>query len=168
MLREELLDVRHDLRDALFLLQDARGELFGREMGDVFLRARVFAVEVADGREQLGGGDFPCALIFLAARPPCDERGEFLELDGRGFGLVFPALGEWVLVIPDFARRPGAVEEKEVRGDAGVGREDAVREADDGVEIERAEQFVLDARADAIAEERAIRDDDGGARIVES
>ena len=72
-----------------------------------------------------------------------------------------------MLVIPDLARRPGAVEEKEVRRDAGVGREDAVREADDGVEIEPAEQLFLDPRADAIAEERAIRDDDGGAGAVE-
>lgn len=41
----------HDLRNALFLFQNGRGELFGREMGDVFLCARVLAVEVAAARE---------------------------------------------------------------------------------------------------------------------
>jgi hypothetical protein len=42
-----LLDVPHDLRDALFLVQDAGGELGGWEVGDVFFCARVLAVEAA-------------------------------------------------------------------------------------------------------------------------
>ena len=65
---KQLLNLPHDLRDTLLLLQDARGELFGREMGNVLLGARVLAVEVAAGGEQLGGGHFPRALVFLAIR----------------------------------------------------------------------------------------------------
>ena len=45
----------------------------------------------------------------------------------------------------------------------GVGRKDAVGQADDGVEVELLEQLLLDAGADAVAEEGAVGDDDGGA-----
>ena len=44
----------------------------------------------------------------------------------------------------------------------GVGREDAVRQADDGVQVELLEQLLLDPGADAIAEQRAVGNDDGG------
>src|ERR1700736_2695493 len=50
--------------------------------------------------------------------------------------------------------------------DTSIRREDPIWEADDGVEIEPAEQLFLDPRADAVAEERAIRDDDAGARVA--
>ena len=64
------------------------------------------------------------------------QSREFLELDGRGFGVVLPAFGQRLFVIPDFARRPGAVEEQDVRRDAGVRREHAVGQPDDGVQVE--------------------------------
>jgi hypothetical protein len=41
VLREELLDIPHDLRDALLFLQDVGGELGGRQVRDVFLGARA-------------------------------------------------------------------------------------------------------------------------------
>ena len=84
------------------------------------------------------------------------QRREFLELDRRGFGVVLPAFWQRLLVIPDFARRAGAVEEQQIRRDAGVGREHAVRQPDDGVQVEFLEQFFFDAGAHAIAKQRAV------------
>ena len=81
---------------------------------------------------------------------------------GCGLGVVLPAFGQRLFVIPDFPRRAGAVEEQQVRRDARVGREHAVGQADDGVEVEFLEQFFLDARAHAVAEQRAVGHDDGG------
>ena len=94
--------------------------------------------------------------------PPFEAAGEFLELDGLGFGVVLPAFGQRLLVVPDFFGRMGAVEEHEVRRDARVGSEDTVGQADDGVEIEVFEQFFFDAGADAVAEEGAVGNDDSG------
>ena len=67
-----------------------------------------------------------------------------------------------MLVVPDVFRRAGAVEEEQVRRDGRIRREDAVGEPDDGVEVVLLEQVFLDAGADAVAEERAVRDDDAG------
>ena len=57
----------------------------------------------------------------------------------------------------------GAVEEKQIGRDAGVRRKDAVGQADNRVQVEVLEQFFLDPRANAIAEERAVGHDHGGA-----
>ena len=46
MLRQQLSDVLHDFRDALFFLQDVGGELRGRQVRDVFLGVWVLAVKV--------------------------------------------------------------------------------------------------------------------------
>ena len=155
---QQALNRAHDFRDALLFFQDVAGELRGRQVRDVFLGARILAVEVAAIRQQFGGGNFPRLLIFFPHGamtrlvPPCNERREFLELDGGGFGVVLPAFRQRLLVIPDFACRAGAVEEQQVRRDAGVGRKHAVRQPDDGVQVEFLEQFFLDAGAHAIAE----------------
>ena len=122
-------------------------------MRDVFLGTRVLAVEVAAIRQQFRDRHFPSAFVFLPLRartrlvPPFDALSEFLELDGGGLGVVFPTFGQRLLVIPDLACRAGAVEEQDVRRDAGVRRKDAVGQADDGVEVEFLEQFFLDAGA---------------------
>jgi hypothetical protein len=103
------LYVAYDLGNSLLLFEDLGGELGGRKMSDVFLGARILAVEVAAVGQQFGGGDFPSVLVFLALVPPRHARGEFLELDGRGLGVVLPAFRQRVFVIPDFARRAGAI-----------------------------------------------------------
>ena len=55
MLREQLLDVAHDFRDALFFFQDSGGELLRRQVRDVFFGARILAVEVASPWNEAGG-----------------------------------------------------------------------------------------------------------------
>ena len=126
--------------------------------------AGVLAVEVAAGREQLRGGDFPGPVVFLPFVPPFEAVGEFLELDGLGLGVVLPAFGQRLLVVPDLFGRAERSKNSEVRRDARVGSEDAVGQADDGVQVEVFEQFFLDAGADAIAEESAVGHDDSGRR----
>ncbi len=54
-------------------------------------------------------------------------------------------------------------EEEEVGADAGVGIEDAVRQADDGVEVALGEEGFLDAGLDAFAEEGAVGQHESGA-----
>src|SRR3989338_2592216 len=98
--------------------------------------------------------------------PPFQALGELLVLDRLGFGVVFSPFGKRLLVVPDLVCWAGAVEEEKVGGDAGVRCEDAVGEADDGVEVELLQQFFLNARADAVAEECAVGNDDtGSARL---
>ena len=83
-LREKPLDVSHDLPDALFLLEDAHGELVGRQVGDVLLGPRVFAVEVAAVGEQFGGGDLPGPVVLLALGPPRRRDLPFVVLASAG------------------------------------------------------------------------------------
>jgi hypothetical protein len=54
-------------------------------------------------------------------------------------------------------------EEEQVGLDAGVGIEDAVGQANDGVQVAVGQQLFLDAGLDALAEQEAVRQHDGGA-----
>ena len=50
------------------------------------------------------------------------------------------------------------VEEKDVGGDTGIGREDTARQSDDGVQIELPQQFLLDGQLGIVSTEKeAIR-----------
>jgi len=105
---------------------------------------------------------FPRDFVFLALGPPFNHGGEFGELNAFGFGVAFLALGQAVLVIPDFLRRCAFLEKEQVRGDGG-GVERRLREADDGVEVAVGEEFLADALFVAVARDAAIREDDGAA-----
>ena len=122
-----------------------------------FLRSRLQPVASSSVAGTFQARSFSSPFI-----PPFEAAGEFLELDGLGLGVVLPAFGKRLLVVPDFFGRMRAVEEHEIRRDAGVRSEDAVGKADDGVEIEVFEQFFFDAGADAVAEECAVGNDDSG------
>ena len=112
---------------------------------------------------QIFYGNLPGAVGFLSLVPPFGAIGELFELDGLGFGVVLPAFGEQLLVVPDFLGRMGAVEDHEIRRDARARGEDAVGKADDGVEVEVLHQLFFDPGADTVAEEGAVGRDDGGA-----
>lgn len=138
-------------------------------MRDVLGGVGVLDVEI--GGEQIAvsivfkdvlDGNLPGLVIFFARIPPSQQRLEFLEAQGLGFGIAVAAFGQRVFVVPDFAGGSADGEEEQVGGDGGVGGEDAVRQADDGVQGEFLEQLLLDARGDAIGKEGAVGDDDGG------
>ena len=157
------MDVAHDLGDALFFLEDAGGQLFRRQMRHVFFGAGILAVQVAAVGENLGGADFPCAVGFLALgselAPPLDAIDEVFKLNRRGLGVIFPAFGQRLLIIPDVLRRPGTVEKQNVRRNARVGRKDSVGQANNRVEVEVLQKFLLDPGANAVAKERSVGHD---------
>ena len=154
------LDLAHDLGDALLFLHDIVRELLRRKVLEVHFAAWILDIEFATIFENVDGRDFPGSVVLFALVPPGDAVGKLFELDRLCFGVILPAFGERLLVVPDVFRGTGAVEEEEIRRNARVWSEDAVGQADDGVEIEVFEQFFLDAGADAVAEERAVGDDD--------
>jgi hypothetical protein len=67
--------------------------------------------------------------------PPGFLGLEFLDADGFGFVVALGSGRIGVLVIPDFLGGRAFGEEEEVGADAGVGIEDAIGQADDGVEV---------------------------------
>ena len=104
---------------------------------------------------------------FGAVVPPGDAVGEMFKLHRFGFGKGFAVGGDIHAVVPEgFARRfacGGFVEVEDVGGDRGVGRKDAFRQADDGVQVVVCEQAGFEGGFGAVvAEEEAVRDDDGG------
>ena len=58
------------------------------------------------------------------------------------------------------------VEEEDIRCDRGVGRKDAARQADHGVEIELPEQFLFNGQLCIVgAEEESVGENDGGTAV---
>src|ERR1041384_7175911 len=105
-------------------------------MLEIDFAARVLDVEIAAVLQNIGGGDLPGSVVLFALLPPGDAVGEFFELYRLSFGVVLPAFGQGLLVVPDVFRRAGTVEEHEIGGNAGVGCEDSVWQTDDRVKIE--------------------------------
>ena len=68
-----------------------------------------------------------------------------------------------MLVIPNVFCRAAAIEEQQVRRDAGVGSEDAVGQTNDRVQVEIFQQVFFDPGAHSIAEQRAVGNNDGRA-----
>ena len=93
---------------------------------------------------------------------------QVLDADGLGHRVGLLAIGDAVLVEPDLFRRLALLEEQQVGADGGVGLEDAVGQADDGVEVALLQQVLLEPGLDAFAEERAVGQDHGGAAVLVS
>ena len=100
--------------------------------------------------------DFPGERVLFPLVPPFLFRLEFLNADGFGLVVGLYARRIGMFVVPDFFGRLAFGEEEEVGLDAGVGSEDAVGQADDGVQVALVEQLFLDAGLDAFAKERAV------------
>jgi hypothetical protein len=133
---QKIFDLAHDFGDAQFFLQDVVGELLWGKVLEIDLAAWVLDVEIAAVLENIGGGDFPGSVVLFALIPPSDAVGELVELDRLGFGVVLPAFGKRLLIVSDLLCRAGTIEEHEIGRNTRVRREDAVGQADDGVEVE--------------------------------
>src|SRR5438876_63231 len=116
-------------------------------MLEILFASGVLAVEIASVGDEFGRGDLPGEDVLHALVPPSDAIGELSELEGDGLGVVLPALGERLLIVPDVLRRPRAIEEEDIRWDAGVWRKHPVGQADDSVEVELLEQLFLNPGA---------------------
>src|SRR3546814_6574002 len=110
-----------------------------------------------------------CAVILLAVSTCLDLpppsllavfASEFLDAQRLRLRVAFVTLRISVLVEPDLGGRIQCVafsvlmaffEEQKVRLDSGIRIEDAVRQADDGVQVALRHQLLLDARLDAFA-----------------
>ena len=124
---------------------------------------RVLDVEVVVAFLDRVDADLPGDLVLFPLVPPVHARLEMLQPDRLGHGIGFLALGNPVLVEPDRFGRFALLEKQQVGADAGIGFEDAVRQADDGVEVALREQVFLEPGLDAFAEEGAVGQDHGGA-----
>ena len=128
---------------------------------------RVLEVEVVAAGLHLVGRDLPGDFGFLAAlalrpAPPLDAGLQVLDADRLGHRVGFLAVGNAVLVEPDLLGRLALLEEQQIGADGGVGLEDAVGQADDGVQVALLHQVFLEPRLHAFAEERAVGQDHGG------
>ena len=114
-----------------------------RKVLEIYFAARVLDVEVAVVLENVGGRHFPGAIVLFSFVPPGDAVCKIFKLNRLSFSVVLPAFGERLLVVPDIFRGAGAVEEHEIGWNARVGRKDAVRQSNNGVEIEVLSSFSL-------------------------
>ena len=149
-----------------------------RVVADLLADVRVADVEVVVARDDVIDADFPGLLgldagfevVFLGA-PPVDFGLKFLEAHRLGLVVAGDAFRVGVLVEPDFfgggLLALGLLgEEENVCLDAGVGREDAVGQADDGVEVALSEERFFEAGLHAFAEEEAIGQDHSCTTVV--
>src|SRR5690606_22615183 len=130
----------------------------------------VLQIEVVVAGLDLVDGYAPGVFVFNAGleavgliAPPGFLGREFLDADGLALVVALHARRIGVLVVPDLLRRRAFREEEQVGPDAGIGVEDAIGQADDGVQVALGEECFLDARLHALAEEGAIGQDDAGA-----
>src|SRR5437588_9689669 len=99
-------------------------------MCDVLFGTRIFHIKI-DGYEvsvrvvfqYILRRNLPCAFVFFSLLPPSHACSKFLELDGCGLGVILTAFRKRMFVIPNLLRWPRAIEEKQVRRNAGVGGE---------------------------------------------
>ena len=138
----------HLLADGRFVLtSDGCAELFC-----LFVERSGFIVEcfgLVPMRLGFGGGlrfelfeiEFPGLLSFHSVfetvgflAPPIGDGLEFFDKEWLGLGVALHALRVPVLIEPDGISGFALGEEEQVGFDAGVGIEDAVGQADDGVE----------------------------------
>ncbi len=132
-LSQYLLNLSDDFYDPLLLGEDVLHELLGLHVLEVLPCVRVLEVQVTPVGKDLRGRYFPRALVLFAVVPPREAVRELLVLQRLRFAVVLAPLRQLLLVLPHVAGWTRAVEEEQVGWDAGVGREDAVRQAHDRV-----------------------------------
>ena len=137
-----------DLGEELFVFGQKVVHVAGAGVGAV----RVLEVEVEVAGLDRVDRDAPGLLVFHAGfeavglvAPPKALALEFLDADGFALVVALGAGRIGVLVIPDVGGGRAFGEEEEVGADAGVGIEDAVGQANDGVEVALGDEGFLDA-----------------------
>ena len=165
-MRFESVPCLGDLGEELFVFGQEMVHVTGACVGVV----RILEVEVEVAGLDGVDGDAPSLLVFHAGfeaifllAPPGALALELFDADGFAFVVALGAGRIGVLVIPDVGGGRALGEEEEVGADAGVGIEDAVGQADDGVEVALGEEGFLDPGLGAFAEEGAVGQHESGA-----
>jgi hypothetical protein len=155
----------------------SRGGLVVQVFGALPVRLRGSFGLFAPGFEIHLPGEFAFHAVGKVvgfAAPPVLLGLEFFQPDGLGLGIALVARRVGVLVEPDgvgvevlgaVVHRGALGEEQQVGLDGGVGREHALGQADDGVQLAVAQQQFLQRAFDAIAKQKAIGQHHGGAAV---
>jgi hypothetical protein len=111
---------------------------------------RVFIVQVVVAGFDVLDADFPGLLGFLAPcsirpTPPIDATLQMFDADGFSHGIGFLGSRHLVFVVPDVLSRLAFFKEQQIGAYAGVRLEDAVGQADDGVQVALFQQMFLEA-----------------------
>lgn len=102
-----------------------------------------------------------------AVVPPFHHRVKVGQQHGLCLGEMLVALGHIQTVEPGLLRGAGAVKEQDIRGDGGIGREDAAGHPDHGMEVELLQELALDVQLGVVgAEEEAVGQDHGGPTVL--
>src|SRR5690606_8602185 len=127
-----------DLREELFVFRQEVLDVAGTLVGAV----RVLQIEVVVAGIDLVDGYAPGVFVFHAGleavgliAPPGLFGCELLDADGLALVVALHTRRIRVLVIPDLFRWRAFREEEQVGPDTGVGIEDAIGKADDGVQV---------------------------------
>ena len=138
-------------------------------MVDLFADVGIFDIEIVAAGLDLVDGDFPGLFgfdpggkIIGFTAPPVDFGLELFKAHGLGFVVAFCSFRVRVFVIPDLFGGLAFAKKKEVGLDAGVGIEDAVGQADNGVQVALDQQLFLEPGLHAFAEEKTVGEDHGG------
>ncbi len=124
---------------------------------------RVLEVEVEVAGLDGVDGDAPGLLVFHAGfeavgliAPPGSLSLELFDADRFALVVTLGARRIGVLVIPDVCGGRALGEEEEIGADAGVGIEDTIGQADNGVKVAIGEEGFFDAGLDTFAEEGVV------------
>lgn len=148
------------------------GDELGGGQDLLFLVGKTAQVEVGViGQDVLyrvdGGAGHAVFLKGFAGVPPGRDGRKVLQAHGLGLGKGFVTFGQVNTVEPGLLGGAGLVEEQDIGGDAGVGRKNALGQADDGMQVVFRQQLVLKGQFGAVrAEQETVRQDDGGAALV--
>ena len=151
------------------------GKQFGRRQDFFILFRELAQVEVAIGGDKVFNRIATRFLVtisnnnLLAVVPPFTDRIAMLQLHRFGLREMLVPLWHIQTIEPRFlcritfwsALRTGIVEEQNVRGNRSVGRKDAARQTDNGVQVEIPEQLCLDGYLCVICSKKeTIRNND--------
>jgi len=140
---------------------------------DLFADMGIFDVEVVVARHDVGERHYPGLFILHTSgeavglvAPPADFGLEFLETHRFGFVVALDAFRVWMFVVPDMLGGFAFSEEQQIGLDAGIGREHAVGQAHDGVQVALLQQHFFQSGFHTLTEQEAIRQYHGGTAPV--
>lgn len=85
-------------------------------MGQILLPIRILDIQVVAIFGNLLRRNLPGPFALSPILPPGQAIYKLFILQGLSFRVGLPALRQWLLIVPDFLCRPGAVEDSRFVG----------------------------------------------------